>query len=254
MRLDHLQEIRRNVCIKLAEVLLHGISDTKYTKPEQETSPKRGPLHRASAGGGGVVAGPLSGVDSPWKPRKHGGSNLYTPRNRHEEVVLLLTMAEYMARKEAILSQAPEFFGMRSTKFRDAIISYDLTAIALSRVRSFRLLVEMLQHSMKFSFNEPHTWTQYGLALSTERRYLRSLIVFRELAEKNQAGAGECICTARLCYERLHLYDEGLVWARRALKKDDASSDHFLRARCNIYIGIGCALKCKGVEEQVRTF
>ena len=49
-----------------------------------------------------------------------------------------------------------------------------------------RLLVEMLQHSMKFSFNEPHTWTQYGLALSTERRHLRSLIVFRELAEKNQ--------------------------------------------------------------------
>ena len=48
-------------------------------------------------------------------------------------------MAEYMARKEAILSQAPEFFGMRSTKFRDAIIAYDLTAIALSRVRSFRL-------------------------------------------------------------------------------------------------------------------
>ena len=52
----------------------------------------------------------------------------------------------------------------------------------------FRLLVEMLQHSMKFSFNEPHTWTQYGLALSTERRHLRSLIVFRELAEKNQGS------------------------------------------------------------------
>ena len=65
------------------------------------------------------------------------------PRNKHEEVILLLTMAEYMARKEAILSQAPEFFGMRSTKFRDAIISYDLTAIALSRVRSFRLVLDL---------------------------------------------------------------------------------------------------------------
>ena len=63
-------------------------------------------------------------------------------RNKHEEVILLLTMAEYMARKEAILSQAPEFFGMRSTKFRDAIIAYDLTAIALSRVRSFRLVIK----------------------------------------------------------------------------------------------------------------
>ena len=66
------------------------------------------------------------------------GSNLYTPRNKHEEVVLLLTLSEYMARKEAILSQAPEFFGMRSTKFRDAIIAYDLTAIALSRIRNYR--------------------------------------------------------------------------------------------------------------------
>ena len=66
-------------------------------------------------------------------------------RNKHEEVILLLTMAEYMARKEAILSQAPEFFGMRSTKFRDAIISYDLTAIALSRVRSFRLVLDRFQ-------------------------------------------------------------------------------------------------------------
>ena len=67
---------------------------------------------------------------------------MITFRNKHEEVILLLTMAEYMARKEAILSQAPEFFGMRSTKFRDAIISYDLTAIALSRVRSFRLVLD----------------------------------------------------------------------------------------------------------------
>ena len=70
------KEIRRNVCVKLAEVLLHGISEAKYTRPEQETSPKRGPLHR----GGAVVAGPISAVDSPWKPRKHGGSNLFTPR------------------------------------------------------------------------------------------------------------------------------------------------------------------------------
>ena len=29
------KEIRRNVCIKLAEVLLHGISEAKYTRPEQ---------------------------------------------------------------------------------------------------------------------------------------------------------------------------------------------------------------------------
>ena len=156
------QEIRRNVCTKLAEVLLRT-SDVKYTRPETDLSPKH--HHRPSM---------LSSVsDSPWKPRRHAGPNLYTPKNKEEEVVLLLMLSEYMARKEAILSQAPEFFGMRSTKFRDAIIAYDLTAVALSRVRNFRVLAEMLQHSMKFSFNEPHTWTQFGLALATEGKYLR---------------------------------------------------------------------------------
>ena len=176
------KEIRRNVCTKLAEVLLHGISDVKYTKPEQETSPKRQqrPASAAAAAASSSAAAAAVPADSPWKPRRHGGhhgntAHLFTPRNKHEEVLLLLTLSEYMARKEAILSQAPEFFGMRSTKFRDAIISYDLTAIALSRVRSFRLLAEMLQHSMKFSFNEPHTWTQYGLALAAEGQHFRQI-------------------------------------------------------------------------------
>ena len=99
---------------------------------------------------------------------------------------------------------------------------------------------------MKFSFNEPHTWTQFGLALSTESKPFRSLLVFRELAQKNQADAGSCLCTAKLCYERLHLYEEGLTWSKRALKKDDASSDHNLRARCNMFLGIGYTLQYKG--------
>jgi hypothetical protein len=73
--------------------------------------------------------------ESPWKPKKHMGKDLFCPQSRIEEVLLLLLMSENMARKETILSQAPEFFGMRSTKFRDAIITYDLMTIALSRIR-----------------------------------------------------------------------------------------------------------------------
>ena len=70
-----------------------------------------------------------SATDSPWKPKKHAGANLYSPKTKEEEIVLLLLLSENMARKEAILSQAPEFFVMRSNKFRDAIITYDLTTI-----------------------------------------------------------------------------------------------------------------------------
>lgn len=40
----------------------------------------------------------------------------------------------------------------------------------------------------------------------------------------------------------------GLEWSRRALKKDDSSPNHFLRSRCNVYLGIGNMLKVRTVE------
>ena len=249
--LSNFQEIRRSVCCKLAETLLHGISDIQYVRPGAES-----PYHKRGGQQGGsnsvshrlTPSGSATGMESPWKPRKHAGSNLYSPKNKYEEVILLLLLSENMARREAILSQAPEFFGMRSTKFRDAIITYDLTAIALSRIRNFKLLTNMLEHSMKFSFNEPHTWTQFGLSLATEGKHFRALMVFRELAERNQADAGSCLVAAKLCYERLHRYAEGLTWAETALKKGSATADHFLKARCNIYLGIGNVLLVKTTE------
>ena len=239
------KEIRRNVCCKLAEVLLYGVSDTQYVKPEAD-SPKR-PL---AAGGhfGHHRSTPNAISDSPWKPRRHTANNLFIPKTRHEEILLVLMLSEKLARKNTVLSQNPEFFGVRATKFRDAIIAYDLSAIALSRVRHQKLLCDMLEKSMKFSFNEPHTWRQFGLSLSADNKHCRSLHVFRELADRNQADAGSCLCMAKLCYEKLNLYEEGLEWSKRALKKDDADVNHALKARCNIYLGIGYSLRHKGVE------
>ncbi len=239
------------------------MSDYSYVRPELSSAshadvPSRirgGSLAsstaRAASAGALNTATASSAVDSPWKPRKHAGANLFVPRSRLEEVVLLLLLGESMARKEAILSQAPEFFGMRSTKFRDAIITYDLCAVALARVRSYKVLARMLEHSMKFSFNEPHTWTQFGLVLAAEGRHHRALQVLRELGcgERNQADVGTCLCAARICYERLHLYREGETWSERALRKDAASPDRPLRARCCVYLGLGHTLRVKTVDD-----
>ena len=82
---------------------------------------------------------------------------------------------------------------------------------------------------MKLSTWGNRSRTQFGLSLATEGKYYRSLRVCRDLADKNQADCGTCLCMARMCYDRLHLYEEGMEWARRALKKDDATQDHQLR-------------------------
>ncbi len=58
-----------------------------------------------------------------------------------------------------------------------------------------------------------------------------------------------CMCAARMCYERLHLYQEGCWWSERALRKDDASPDHPLRVRSNIYVGLGHTLRVKTLDD-----
>ena len=87
---DSMQEIRRNVCWKLAEVLLHGVSEVSYVRPDFA-----GGGSSAAAYGSGIRTGSAAGyalrsstaaAESPWKPRKHLGANLYTPRSLLEEV------------------------------------------------------------------------------------------------------------------------------------------------------------------------
>jgi len=55
------------------------------------------------------------------------------------------------------------------------------------------------------------------------------------LAEKNQADAGVCLAAARICYESLAAWDEGVEWAERAKKKDDATPDHLMRFGVKIF-------------------
>jgi hypothetical protein len=74
------QDIRRVVCCRLAEVLLHGISDVNYRPPEPASTSAA-----ASAVKNKSVMSAVSS-DSPWKPKRHYGANLYVPNNKNEEV------------------------------------------------------------------------------------------------------------------------------------------------------------------------
>lgn len=113
------QGVRRNVCRQLAEALIHGISDFQYVAPDAE-SPRRTPSRQSN--------------ESPWKPRKHaGGSTVFTPQSKQEEIILVLLLSENMASKEAVLSQSPEYAESRKRTYEQATAVYDLMAIVLSR-------------------------------------------------------------------------------------------------------------------------
>ena len=256
------QVIRQNVCCQLAEVLISNCSSTKYVRPDldaisQTKRSNRHTFHRDHSGthGCGNVGIGSSVSENPWKPlRQSVGRDVYIPKNKYEELVLIMLLSEYIANKEAILSQGPAIASGRKATYDSATVTYDLLTLPLSRFSNFRLLCDMLERSMKFSFQEKHTWEQFALVLTAEGRYFRSLLVYREISErlKKEKGkmmdAGSFLSAARLCYERLGLYEEGILWATRALESEEARDNNYMAARANVYVGIGHLISARSVE------
>jgi hypothetical protein len=82
-------------------------------------------------------------TDSPWKPKKYAGLNMFVPRNEYEETILLLLISEAMAVRDAVLSQSPEFKEARIHAFENATAVYDLLTVVVVRWSQVELLHEV---------------------------------------------------------------------------------------------------------------
>ena len=120
--------------------------------------------------------------ESPWRPKRANTTGVYIPKNRYEEIALCLTLSEYFASKDAVLSQDPKFAVERKRTYEAATMTYDLLTVTLARFKHYKLIGDVLERSMKFSFKQRHTWEQFALTLACEGKLYRSLLVFQELA------------------------------------------------------------------------
>jgi len=226
--------VRMRIAKQLAEVLLHSVSETQYTPPESGDSPRRVSSRQGSA-------------DSPWKPRKYGGNNLFVPSNKEEEVVLLLLLAEAMASKHVPLNQTPEYDAHRENTMMSATAVFNLMSLACARSGHYKVVTDMFERSLRFCPKEDHVWSGLALSLACEGRHLRALVLLREVAEQRPDDASTCLLAARLCYEKLDLLSEGIAWAERALSREEGAPQD-LRARCHLYLGVGRYLQSYEVE------
>ena len=248
---DSTRDIRRAVCCQLAEALLHSCSDGKYSKPD--------PLEFSFAVNSNRRTTNTSrfstNENSPaWRPKRATVSNVFTPKNRYEEVVLSLMLSEYIARKDAVLSQDPKFASERKRAYEAVSLTYDLIALSLGRFGQHKLLSDVLDRSMKFSFRQGHTWEQFSLALACDGKAYRALLVFQELASQlddKDIDVGIFLSMARICYERLALFSTGLELAQRTLQSQAATYSIRLSSRCNLFVGLGYSLVARNVENQM---
>ncbi|XP_018341195.1 PREDICTED: tetratricopeptide repeat protein 7B isoform X6 [Trachymyrmex septentrionalis] len=227
------QSLRVILTRQLAEVLLRGISGTDYKPPDEQTDTMAAVSNRRVNHYSGAN---LS--DSPWKPKKYAGPNMFVPRNEYEESILLLLISEAMAVRDAVLSQSPEFKEARLHAFENATAIYDLLTVVVVRWSQVELLHESFERAMKFSHEEVHIWTQYALCLISMGRYMHAYRVLKVVARLSPQKVMPCLLAARLCYEQLNMINEGIEWSQKALQREMASPQG-MQSRCHLYIGIG---------------
>lgn len=249
--------LRLGVARQLAEVLMHSVSDADYKPPDIEsprrTSSRQGQGMNPSLHNASHLTGSTTGIDSPWKPRKHAGTNLFQPSSRQEEIVLLLLLAEGMANRAVPLNQTSEFDKHRDDTTTAAHMVYNLMTIALARHGHFKTLCDMFEKSMRFSAKKDHIWSQFSLALASEGKNLRALAVLQEHVEQDVQGCAvsPCLVASRLCLEKLSFLDEGIEWAEKALRREEMNPQEIqIRSRCHLYLGIGH--NCKAGEVETR--
>lgn len=231
------QHLRLTLSRQLAEVLLRGSSDHSFKSPGNEERIKNN-------------KGNNKEVESPWKPRIYTGYNLFIPSNINEEIILLLLISEAMAVREAVLSQCPEFKTARVHAYDNATAVYDLLCISLARRKQFQILDEVFERAMKFSFEAPHVWQQFALALSCGRKHARALLVMKEVHNLLPNEPHNCLLAAKVCFQQLSRIDEGLEWVGKALKTCDERTS-VLAGRCHLFNGIGLTLQAHHTQRHV---
>ncbi|XP_076163533.1 tetratricopeptide repeat domain 7 isoform X3 [Ptiloglossa arizonensis] len=210
------QSLRVTLTRQLAEVLIRGMSSTEYKTP----------------------VAPNEATDSPWKPKKYLGPNMFVPRNEYEETILLLLISEAMAVRDAVLSQSPEFKDARIHAFENATAIYDLLTAVVVRWSQVDLLYESFERAMKFSHEEAHVWTQCALCLISMGRYMHAYRVLKVVTRLSPQKVMPCLLAAKLCYEQLNMIKEGIEWSQKALQRETTNSQG-MQSRCHLYIGIG---------------
>ena len=200
------QSLRLTLARQLAEVLLRGVSGTIYTAPF--TKKPTGQTLRSTT------------TKRLWKPRKYAARNQFTPRNHHEETLLLLLISEALAVRDTVLSQSPEFRVARQHAMGNASAVYDLLTLATVRWGLVNMLQESFEKALKFSFGEQHVWRQYGISLMAAGKHAHALRVLQESIKLTPSDPLPCLLAARLCYESLALIKQGLDFAHLALKRE----------------------------------
>lgn len=180
--------------------------------------------------------------DTLGKPKYYTGGKIFNPANLWEDVFLILLLSEIMVVREGVLNQTTEFVEARKLANLNASSIFDLLVVACARWNQYSLVNDSLEKALKFSFEECHIWTQYGLAFHAagvnNKRSSQTLV---EAARLSKRPTSLLLLAARENFGRMRV-KEGLDLIEEAKVKEHAGSQR-LMSKVFLYEGIGHFLR-----------
>ncbi|XP_076463678.1 tetratricopeptide repeat protein 7B-like [Babylonia areolata] len=219
------QNIRLTLARHLAEVLIRGMCETTYKPIDLMARSSQAKGH---------------------KPHVYSGDR-FVPEDINEETLLLLLIAEAIATREAVLERSEEVQEARQLTFANASTIYDLLTVMLVRRAQFTLLCESFERALRFSFEEFHIWHQFANSLICAGKYTRALLVMAECHQLKPRNPVVPLQAAKLCYEYLHMYEQGIQWSKKAIA---IGNGHPLMPRAHVALGIGLSMRATEVKLQ----
>ncbi|XP_021951202.1 tetratricopeptide repeat protein 7B isoform X2 [Folsomia candida] len=184
---------------------------------------------------------PTISVDT-LRPKYHVGAKIFDPANVWEEVFLVLLLAEGMVVRDGVLNQAPEFAKARKLANLNAASVFNLLALTAARWGQYSLVNESMDKALKFSFEEPHLWKQYGLSFHASGHITRrSIATLVEAYKLNPKCTSLLLMAAKEQFTRLNV-KSGLDFVHQAKKKEEDWKQK-LASRVLLYEGIGYFLQ-----------
>jgi len=101
------------------------------------------------------------------------------------------------------------------------------------------MLAECLDRGMKVAFEEFHLWFQFGLSLISAGKYDRALLVLKQCHQLRPEDSLVCLYAAKLCFNNLHKFDEGIKFAKTVVAMGDEKE---LSSRGYLALGMGYSL------------
>jgi tetratricopeptide (TPR) repeat protein len=180
----------------------------------------------------------------PNKYMKLKGSKpkMYMPNNMSEETLLCLTLSQYLASKEVTLLRQKKYQQVRENTLNNAVSSLDLLLIFLTYRRSFTVLLDKFDSTMKYSFEQFYIWYQYGLTLICDEKYQKAYLILKECIRMKPDSITCYLLLAKLAIENLFIVNEAIDWCHKALEITKNTS---LKA----FILLGCSFCIKAKQK-----